>query len=225
MKPFKNPIRNIFVKNVYYNLIRLLNIWCRKEKSNVRNSLDSFRHFRSKETRNVNFPCQCQQPIRSHRNVQSSLSHKVAKYSPRLGRGRQRCVAWREIAGGAGGPRSPPTAERSYPLNRGGLPVGAASADSSTTSRTCSTTKRAGAPVADASPHDRNVPLSRPSVDAFVLSFPLCFTRVPILPPSLHRPPYPCRAFATTSSFLFFPSSWRRRCARDSLRAWTRESL
>lgn len=171
-----------------------------------------------KETRNVNFPCQRQQPIHSHRNVQSSLSHKVAKYSPMLGRGRQRCVSWREIAGGAGGPRSPPTAERSYPLDRGGLPVGAASADSSTTSRTCSTTKRAGAPVADASLHDRNVPLSRPSVDAFVvLSFPLCLVHsLSFLSPSL-RPSFP------HLHHLFFPlfsspllCSSRRRCARDS---------
>lgn len=132
-----------------------------------------------------------------------------------LGRGRQRCASWREIAGGAGGPRSPPTAERSYPLNRGGLPVGAASADSSTTSRTCSTTKRAGAPVADASLHDRNVPLSRPSVDAFVLSFPLCFTHsLSSLPPS----PPPSFSFPRLHHLFFplFSSSWRRRCARDS---------
>lgn len=81
----------------------------------------------------------------------------MSRFRSRRRRGRQRSVSWREIAGGTGGTHSPPTVERSCPVNRG-LPVGAASADSSTTSRTCSTTKRAGAPVADTSLHDRDVP-------------------------------------------------------------------
>lgn len=92
------------------------------------------------------------------------------QYSPQHSRRRQQCQRRREAAGETGGPRSPPVAWRSCQLNRG-VPVGAASADSSTTSRTCSTTKRAGAPVADASPHDRDVPRDRPSVDATRLSF------------------------------------------------------